>query len=56
MIEFKTRLYFTGQESMITYSQKVNLCQYPVSSLKGFGLWADDITKYFDNSIKRSIL
>ena len=33
----------------------MNPCQYSVSTLKAFGLQADDIIKYFANLIKRSI-
>ena len=30
-------------------------CQYSIGTLKGFGLWADDVIKYFADLIKRSI-
>ena len=54
-VQDATEFYRTGKH-VITYSQNVNLCQYPISSLKDFGLRADDITKYFDDSTNRFIL
>ena len=50
MIGFDTRLDFTGKH-VIAYSQNVNSCRNSIS----FGLWADDIIKYFSGLIKRSI-
>ena len=54
-VQDATEFYRTGKH-VITYSQNVNFCQYSVSSLKDFGLRADAITKYFDDSTNRFIL
>ena len=40
---------------MIVYSQNVNPWQYLLSTMKGFGLQANDIIKPFANLIERSI-
>ena len=56
MIDFQARLDFTVKEStVIACSQNVNSCQYLISTLKGFGLWADDFITSSINLIKRSI-
>ena len=50
----KIGFYRTGK-CVIVYSQNVNPCQYSMSTVKGFGLRADNITKHFANLIKRDI-
>lgn len=43
--------FYRTENLVIVYSQNMNLCQYSISNLKGFGLLADDI-KFFANLIK----
>ena len=50
----KIGFYRTGK-CVIVYSQNVNPCQYSMSTVKGFGLRADNIAKHFANLIKRDI-